>query len=28
MGMMWVGMRQVLGGEVWVSPELGASIPI
>ena len=28
MGMMWVGMRQVLGGEVWVPPELGASIPI
>ena len=24
MGMMWVGMRQVLGGEVWVPPELGA----
>lgn len=24
MGMVWVGMRQVLGGEVWVPPELGA----
>ena len=24
MGMMWVGMRQVLGGEVWVPPEPGA----
>ena len=23
MGMMWVGMRQVLGGEVWVPSELG-----
>lgn len=23
MGMMWIGMRQVLGGEVWVPPELG-----
>ena len=24
MGMMWVGMRQVLDGEVWVPPELGS----
>ena len=24
MGMLWVGMRQVLGGEVWVPPELEA----
>lgn len=24
MGMMWVGMRQVLGGEVWVPPEESA----
>lgn len=27
MGMMWVGMRQVLGGEVWTPPELEA-IPV
>jgi AcrR family transcriptional regulator len=26
MGMMWVGMRQVLGGEVWVPPETPAAV--
>ncbi|SRR6266702_4032288 len=26
MGMMWVGMRQVLGGEVWVPPETQAAV--
>ena len=26
MGMMWVGMRQVLGGEVWVPPETSAAV--
>lgn len=26
MGMMWVGMRQVLGGEVWLPPEQTASL--
>lgn len=26
MGMMWVGMRQVLGGEVWVPPEPTGSL--
>ena len=27
MGMVWVGMRQVLGGEVWVPPEAAAADP-
>jgi hypothetical protein len=26
MGMIWVGMRQVLGGEVWVPPEAPAAV--